>query len=173
MDRLDRFTIIALAVLLIGAVTVGYQFEKDQLRKGLDRTKQLAAATQAGTNDPRMKIARELLHSGNIPKAEMLLNELLQGYPYEAELYMLLGDVKMGKLDSIGALAFYQEAIDLNPDYLDKKTPSFQGKKIKVAVEEARTEIERHLRSSPGDEQLGKAKKTMYYLLRRLAGSCG
>ncbi len=173
MDRLDRYAVLALVALIAGAVPVGYQFQEDLIRKAADQAKQSTAAIQPGAVDPRMKIARDLLHAGNAPKAETLLNEMLKSRPYEAELYLLLGDVKMRRLDPVGALFYYREAIDLNPDYLDKKTPSFQGKKIKVAVEEARGEIEKNLRSNPGDDQLGKAKKTMYYLLRRLAGSCG
>lgn len=173
MDRLERYTVLALALLLAGAVLIGFRFQDEFLRRAGDKAKQAKAVTQQGAADPRVKIARDLLAAGNGAKAGQLLQELLKTYPYEAELYLLLGDVEMKKLDAVAALPYYREAIDLNPDYLDKKTPSFQGKKIKVAVEEARVELEKRLRGTPGDERLGKAKKTMYYLLRRIAGSCG
>ena len=86
---------------------------------------------------------------------------------------MLMGDLFMRKQDPVKAMHEYRQAIDLNPDYLDKKTPLFQGKKLKVAVGEALAEIEHRLRQNPGDEALRSEKKIIYYLYRRIAGSCG
>jgi len=67
----------------------------------------------------------------------------------------------------------YKEAVDLNPDYLDKKTDLFQGKKLKVAVDEALDEIEMELKANPGDKSMKDSRKLIYYLKRRIAGSCG
>ena len=67
----------------------------------------------------------------------------------------------------------YKEAISLNPDFLDKKTKEFQGKKIKVTVEEAMTAIETRLQNNPGDDQLKDHRQTVYFMKRKLAGSCG
>jgi hypothetical protein len=85
---------------------------------------------------------------------------------------MVLGDIYMRKQQAVRGVLEYREAIDLNPDYLDKKTPLFQGKKLKVAVREALTEIEEGLRRNPADESLKKGRKALYYLQRRIAGSC-
>jgi hypothetical protein len=86
---------------------------------------------------------------------------------------MLGGDLLMRKQDPVRAMYEYKQAVDLNPDYLDKKTPLFQGKKLKVSVSEALTEIEGRIRKSPGDESLKREKKEIYYFYRRIAGSCG
>jgi hypothetical protein len=67
----------------------------------------------------------------------------------------------------------YREAVDLNPDYLDKKAPDFQGKKIKNTVNEARQLIEVELNKNSADKDIQSYRKTVYYMLRKIAGSCG
>ncbi len=86
---------------------------------------------------------------------------------------MLLGDVLLRKQEVVKAVIEYKEAVDLNPDYLDKKTQLFQGKKLKVAVTEGLAELERDIKGHPGDEDMKKNRRIMYYLQRRIAGSCG
>jgi hypothetical protein len=67
----------------------------------------------------------------------------------------------------------YRNGIDLNPDYLDKKTKVFQGKKIKATVLEAKAAIDKELKADSGNGDLRQKRKTVYYMLRRIAGSCG
>lgn len=86
---------------------------------------------------------------------------------------MMMGDVFMRKQDPVSAMFSYREAVDLNPDYVDKKTPLFQGRKIKNTLDEAKVIITGTLSVTPDDKEMTGARKTMYYLLRRLAGSCG
>ena len=71
-------------------------------------------------------------------------------FPYEGELYMLKGDILVRRQQPVAAMYAYKEAIGLNPDFLDKKTRQFQGRKIKNTVEEALTAIESGLRAQPG-----------------------
>ena len=173
MDKIDRYTTIALVLLIAGALAVGYRFQEESRRKAADPVKPSATGVSPVALDPRVKTARALLLAGQGAKAEPLIAGLLKSSPYEAELHMLMADALMNRLDSVASLAYYREAVDLNPDYLDRKTRSFQGKKIKSAVDEAGGEIERGLRRDPGDARLLQAKKILYYLLRRIAGSCG
>jgi hypothetical protein len=86
---------------------------------------------------------------------------------------MMLGDLRMRQQIPIDAMLAYKEAVDLNPDYLDKKTPDFQGKKIKNTVKEAGSLIEAALKNSSGDKELQAHRKAVYYMLRKIAGSCG
>ncbi len=71
------------------------------------------------------------------------------------------------------ALKAYRDAIDRNPDYLDRSTPVFQGRKVKHAVAEGLSEIERRAADGLATDQLKADRKLIYYLQRRLAGSCG
>jgi hypothetical protein len=67
----------------------------------------------------------------------------------------------------------YRNAIDLNPDFLDKNTEVFQGKKIKATVLEAKAFIDKDLAANRVNGDLREKRKTVYYMLRRIAGSCG
>ena len=86
---------------------------------------------------------------------------------------MLMGDIYIRRQELIKAVLEYKEAVDLNPDYLDKKTPLFQGKKLKGAVKEALDEIEKKIKANNDDEAMRQNRKVIYYLQRRIAGSCG
>jgi hypothetical protein len=97
-----------------------------------------------------------------------MIRELKQKFGYQGELSMLMGDVLMRKQQPIMAMHEYKEAIDLNPDYLDKKTPLFQGKKMKIAVGEALAEIGLN-RPSP-TTILSKKKSDLF--VPRISGSC-
>ncbi len=174
MDWFDRIAIGAVAVLAAGSVVLmqGHRAERPADRPQ-QRTQPAAADAPSEELAPRLNLIRNLIESGSLAEAEGLIRELLGKFPYESELSMLLGDVLMRKQQPIEAMHAYKTAIELNPDYLDKKTPLFQGKKLKVAVGEAQAEIDEQIRQHPGDEALKREKKTIYYLYRKIAGSCG
>ncbi len=174
MDNLDRISIIILIILITAMGVIGMDYHGDD---------ESNANNAAGINrnitgiseipDSRIKMLRNLVAVNNIGKAEALLEGMLKEYPYEGEPYMLMGDIMMRKQDPVAAIYAYKEAVDLNPDYVDKKAGLFQGRKIKVAIDEAKESINAAISKSPGDRKMKTAKKTMYYLLRKLAGSCG
>ena len=175
MDRLDRISIWAIVTLIISsfALISGHMGEARP-----DRKVQQGRATGdlSLTNvemDRKVKLIKNLMESENLGQAEILTKELIQKYPYEGEPHMIMGDVLMRRQEPVRAMLEYKEAVGLNPDYLDKKTPLFQGKKLKTAVREALTEIDRRIGRNPGDESLRSDRKIIYYLQRKIAGSCG
>ena len=175
MDRFDKISIGAIAVLVAGAALVawadheGQRTERPVLQRGMAREQ----APVDAELEARLKVLTNLLESGGLTEAEALAQDLVRRNPYRAEPHMLQGDVLLRKQDAVGAMHAYKHAIELEPDYLDKKTERFQGKKLKVAVGEALAEIERRLKQRPDDAALKAEKKTVYYLYRRIAGSCG
>ena len=174
MDRLDRISIWAIVILIISsfALISGHMGEARPDRSPQQRAAVSNAAATSGEIAGRVKLARNLMEAGNLVKAEVLVRDLIQNYPYEGEPRMVMGDICMRRQEPVRGMLEYKEAIDLNPDYLDKKTPLFQGKKLKIAVREALAEIDEGLRQNPADESLKKDRKTLYYLQRRIAGSC-
>jgi hypothetical protein len=176
MDRFDNISIGALVVLLVVSTAVIYD-HRSEAKPDRSRPQQ----TPAPQEDPAAraeleragKLVRNLLEAGSLSQAETLVLELVRKYPYQGEPHMLMGDLLMRKQDPVQAMIAYKQAIDVEPDYLDKKTPLFQGKKLKVAVGEALAEIERRLKQRPHDGALKAEKKTVYYLYRKIAGSCG
>lgn len=175
MDRLDRLSIWGIVILIISsfALISGHMGEA-RLARSLQQQKTASTEPAAASDGitSQVKLIRSLMEAGNLAKAEPLAEELIRNHPLQAEAWMALGDVYMRKQESVKGVLQYKEAVDLNPDYLDKKTPLFQGKKLKVAVREALDEIEAGLARNPADEKLKEARKTIYYLQRMIAGSC-
>jgi hypothetical protein len=176
MDRLDKTAIGAIAVLLIGSAVLIQGMRAEGKPEQPHDQKAVAAAQNpdaAAALEKAARPIRNLLEAGSFSQAEFLIRELARNHPYQGEPSMLMGDLFMRKQEPVKAMYEYKQAIDLNPDYLDKKTPLFQGKKLKIAVGEALAEIDRQLKANPGDESLKREKKMVYYLYRKIAGSCG
>ena len=175
MDALDKISLGIIVILLAGsAVVVETQLREVKPDRSIKQTLPASGSAVASQElSSASRIIRNLMEAGNLAKAETLARELVQSHPYEGESHMLLGDLYMRKQEPLKAVHEYKEAVELNPDYLDKKTPLFQGKKLKVSVGEALAEIERQVRSDPGNDALKSEKKLIYYLYRKIAGSCG
>ncbi len=174
MDKLDKLTTFVVAALVLyGTVLLVLDSRRPVEEK--NRFQRVAAAQSATPAELERKIqlAKTLLAGDNIEKSELLVDALLDDNPFEGKLYMLKGDILLRRQQPVAAMYQYREAIGLNPDFLDKKTPLFQGKKIKVTVEEAMAAIEAGLRDNPGDRTLKTDRETVYYMKRKLAGSCG
>jgi tetratricopeptide (TPR) repeat protein len=175
MDGLDRVSIWAIALLIIGssALISHHMGEAKPERK---ESRMMPAFVYQAVNPEVANSAaaiKNLMEGSNLNKAESLAREMIGKYPHEGELRMLMGDILMRRQELVKAILEYREAIDLNPDYLDRKTPLFQGKKLKVAVREALEDIERKIKANPEDETMKQYRKVIYYLQRRIAGSCG
>jgi len=173
MDKLDRFSIFAIIVLLLSslALMTNYMGEARSVR---DDHKEKTSNNTVGISEieNEVKAIKVLIEGGKLSRAEMLTKELIHENPHEGEPRIIMGDIFMRKQEPIMAVLEYKEAIDINPDYLDRKTPLFQGKKMDVAVKEALSEIERNLGKNPEDALMKKHRKNVYYLQRRLAGGC-
>lgn len=174
MDRLDRLSIWAIVILIISssALISHHVGETKSGRDGHESKTTLNSPIVLAESVNEVQAIKSLIEGNNLYKAEMLVNELIQKYPYEGEPRMLLGDIFMRRQDPVKAILEYKEAVDLNADYLDKNAPLFQGKKIKVAVKEATAEIEKRIKANPEDAFAKKFKKDVYYLQRKIAGSC-
>jgi tetratricopeptide (TPR) repeat protein len=174
MDTLDRLSIWAIVVLIITSfvLTGGHRGEAKPEKK----QQKIAAADYVVINveiENKIKVAGNLMESNNLEKAEILAKEMIEKFPYEGAPYMVMGDILMRRQEQIKAMPAYKSAVDLNPDYLDKKTPLFQGKKLKVAVNEALDEVEKEITAHPDNTSMKQSRKLIYYLKRRIAGSCG
>jgi cytochrome c-type biogenesis protein CcmH/NrfG len=175
MDSFDKASVAALVVLGL-ASSVVIMGHRSEVKPDQNKVQRLAAQEDPAARmelDNAGKLIRNLLEAGSLSQAEALIGELIRKHPYQGAPHMFMGDLLMRKQDPVRAMYAYQQAIDLNPDYLDKKTPLFQGKKLKVAVGEALTEIESRIRKDPGNGSLKGEKKVIYYFYRRIAGSCG
>ncbi|MHB8811568.1 MAG: tetratricopeptide repeat protein [Desulfobulbaceae bacterium] len=174
MDRLDKWTaFFVLALSCYATVLLISANGTSQAKEDEKRSQEVRQHVLTPELDSKIQTAKNLLRQENLEKSEALVTTLLGEFPYEGELYMLKGDILVRRQQPVAAMYEYKEAIQLNPDFLDKKTKQFQGKKIKVTVEEAMAAIESGLRKDPEDSKLRNDQKTLYFMKRKLAGSCG
>jgi hypothetical protein len=173
MDKLDRFSVFAIIVLLLSSLALMTNHMGEARSDRDDKKKGASDNTVVHSKiEDEVKAIKDLIEGGNLSRAEMLTKELIQEHPYEGNPRIIMGDIFMRKQEPIMAVLEYKEAIDINPDYLDRQTPMFQGKKMEVAVKEALLEIEKNLGKNPEDAIMKKHRKNVYYLQRRLAGGC-
>jgi predicted negative regulator of RcsB-dependent stress response len=174
MDTLDKIStlIIILLVLSLGVLGLEYQGAADNSTGSTSRKYGNSISTNEVPPESIEKV-KNLIAANNIEKAEALVGEMLEKYSYEGDVHMLKGDIMMRKQDPVASIDSYRAAVELDPDYVDKKAPSFQGRKIRIAVDEAKTIIDNALAKTPDNKEMKKCRKTVYYLLRSLAGSCG
>lgn len=174
MDRLDKLTIISVTLMLLYGgfllITAADQPRMDRNEKSKQIAHQYMVSPEL---DSKIKLAANLLVQGNLEKTESLVKSLITEFPYEGKLYMLKGDIMMRRQQPVAAMYEYKEAIELNPDFLDKKTELFQGKKIKVTVEEAMAAIQSGLQKQPDNGKLKDDREMVYFMKRKIAGSCG
>jgi Flp pilus assembly protein TadD len=174
MDKHDKLTVLSVTILMLyGAVLLLTAPDKPQ---AMSTDKRRVASQQYIANpelDSKIRLAKNLIAQDNLEKTELLVNSLIGEFPYKGELFILKGDILMRRQQPVAAMYEYKEAVDLNPDFLDKKTKLFQGKKIKITVEEAMAAIESDLQQHPDNTQLKSDRKIVYYMKRKIAGSCG
>jgi tetratricopeptide (TPR) repeat protein len=173
MDNLDKYSAVSIVLLIIlSTILIFYQ-----VGSGEADHRNIMVERQYAPPNPELKkkvqIASALMENGKLDKATVLIEELVSQFPYDGSPYMMLGDLRIRQQAPLEAMLAFREAVDLNPDYLDKKAPDFQGKKIKNTVNEARHLIEVELNKKSADKELRSYRKTVYYMLRKLAGSCG
>ncbi len=174
MDNLDKISILIIAVLVTVLIVFGLDYKsEDDISAKLILTKAVYANGLNEIPVEKIRILKDLIANDNINKAEAWVGALLGEYPYDGAPHMMMGNIMLRKQDPVAAMYSYRKAVDLNPDYVDKKAELFQGRKIKNTVNEAKDIIDKALLKNNGDKDMKKAKKTVYYLMRRLAGSCG
>ncbi len=171
MDKLDKISIVAIILLVVSASFLVVVHADDE--QGQEQFVEQRVRVFNPELDQKVRVAKDLLENNNLLKAEELAKLLVSEYPYDGGPHMVLGDIELRKQDPVAAMEAYKDAIDLNPDFLDKKTEDFQGKKIKATVLEAKAVIEKELAKGQSANDLKEKRKTVYYMLRRIAGSCG
>lgn len=173
MDRLDKFSACAIVIFLAWALVLVVQQVQDGSGTGvgLNNKQEVVRVIDPNLNK-KIDLAKNLLANNSIEQAEQLIDQLVVAYPFEGMPFLLKGDIYLYRQRPILAMLEYKKAVDLNPDFLDKNTETFQGKKIKKTVEEAFVAIEEGLDRDPENEELKQNKKILYYMLRKIAGSC-
>lgn len=175
LDLLDRLSLLILVLLVVAALClIVFQSEPSGKTVKTARGLRQSVVLPNPELDKKLAAATTLLNGGDPGKAGQLLDALIVEFPYEGGPHMLKGDLYLRQQQPVEAMLEFRQGVDLNPDYLDKKMKEvFQGKKVKANLEEARRAVDGGLARNPGDATLKEQRKVVYYMLRKVAGSCG
>ncbi|MBU0728668.1 MAG: hypothetical protein KKE17_10510 [Proteobacteria bacterium] len=174
MDKLDKVSSIIIIFLILwgGFLTAREISSPRKADAARDQQKALANFYNPELSN-KLKVAGNLLINNSLDKAEELIKSLVADFPYDGRPHMLFADLYMRKFQPISAMYEFQNGVDLNPDFLDKKTALFQGKKIRVSLEEAKAAIDKIQNEDAANPDMKQHRKTYYYMKRKIAGSCG
>ena len=173
MDRLDKISYLAIGILTIWiAVLIGIQKPNSNDANTLPGRVLNTVQYNNPELEKKIELAKNLLPD-NRQRAEELISSLITEYPYNGMPYLLEGDLFLYRQQPVQAMHSYRQSVDLNLDFVDKKTPLYQGKKIHNTVNEAEEVINGSLAEQKDDPVMKQYKKEVYYMKRRLAGSCG
>jgi tetratricopeptide (TPR) repeat protein len=176
MDWLDKLSIAAIAAITV--IAIGMLANHEIIKRRHDnpgtevKNEKSSYALQMET-DKRMyqEIAsykEQGLYTEAMAKLEYIRKknpEKPMSYVYLAQLYLEQGRLADG-------IHNYRRAVEMEPDYVDERTPLFIGDEIKEVVEEGREKFGREKALKPEDKEVRKALKDIYYLQSRIAGGC-
>jgi Flp pilus assembly protein TadD len=114
----------------------------------------------------------KLQKESNYSKAMTELEEIIRANPEKTQSYVLKAQLLNNLGELAEAVAMYRKAIEMDPDFVDKKSPLFIGNSVMEFIPEARGKLNREKKLKPGDKTIKAALENIYYLQRRIAGGC-
>lgn len=171
MDRLDAWGVGVVAVLLGSAAALNATQPPDAHSTTPRGVAVLTPA--AGQGPAALTRARHLMEADSVTEAERLVDGHLQAHPDDAAAHVLRAELWMRRQDPLAAVLEYRRAVLLEPDYLDRRTPLYQGGRMKTAMQEGTDEVARRQAAGTQPEQLKVYRQAIHSLHKRLEGSCG
>jgi tetratricopeptide (TPR) repeat protein len=176
MDRLDKLSIAAIAgfTLIIVGMLVNHEVTGTQ-----QHNPGPAVKVQPDAHTLQMEMDKKIYqgvisykNKGLYAEAMAELRDVMARYPERPRSYVYLAQLylEQGKLGD--AIHHYRKAVEVEPDYVDDRTPLFIGDKIKAVVTEGREKFAREKALKPKDKKIKMALQDVYYLQSRLAGGC-
>ena len=175
MDRLDKFSIGAIFVLAAFCAYIAVFALLSYSRQEAENAGHEAVGHYYSPQELQQKteLAKRLLANNNLEQAREFISGMVADYPYAGVPFMMMGDLFMREQKPVKAMLEYKKGVDLNPDFLDKKTQLFQGKKIKNNLDEVQSILEKRLEANPDNGEWKEMREVLYYMRRKVAGSCG
>jgi tetratricopeptide (TPR) repeat protein len=173
LDKLSIAAIAGIAVVTIGMLASHELMERRQHNPGGEaKTEESPYALQMEEDARLFAEVRTLEEQGRYQEAMAEVKGIMENYPEKPTSYVYLGRMHFKQGELAQSIAYYRQAVEMEPDYVDERTPLFIGEEIKEIVEEGREKFGREKELKPDDQQVRDALKHIYYLQSRLAGGC-
>lgn len=176
MDWLDKLSIAAIVAITLITVSMLADQEMTIRRQDNPGTEAIeeknSYALQMETDKKIYQEVASYKEQGLYTEAIAKLEDIKKGYPEKSLSYVYLAQLylEQGRLGD--GIHNYLRAVEMEPDYVDERTPLFIGDEIKKVVEEGREKFGREKALKPEDKEVSNALKDVYYLQSRLAGGC-
>ena len=174
---LDSFTTVSLAVLIVITAVMLVQHGAMALQeKGASVSrKELADEMYQKRLAQDKKIYKEverLFGMRQYTAAKEVLQKVEREHPDNPRSFIFMARLQYNTGNIVEAISNYRQAVDSEPDFVDKQTPLFMGKAIKEDLTAAKEKLVREMKSRPEDKEIKKALDELLYLQRRVAGGC-
>ena len=175
MDWLDKLSIAAITGITL--ITIGMLANQQIVKRRQNNPG--AAKEEKNPYSLQMEINKKIYQEyvsykkqGLHAEAMAELKNIVKKYPEKPMSYVYMAQLflKQGKMGD--SIHYYRRAVEMEPDYVDQRTPLFIGDEIKELVEEGREKFGREKALKPKDNVVKKALQDVYYLQSRLAGGC-
>jgi tetratricopeptide (TPR) repeat protein len=176
MDWLDRLSIAAIVVITIMVISM---LANQEIMKGRQDNPDVEGKQDKSPYALQMEVDKKLYQEvisykeqGRYPEAMAKLKAIMKKYPERSLSYVYMAQLYLKQGNLGDSIHNYRRAVEIEPDYVDKRTPLFIGDKIKQLVTEGRKKFGREKMLRPKDKDVRKTIDDIYYLQSRLAGGC-
>ncbi len=172
---LDRVTWGVLIVLVICTTSMLLQKQFFSRNSGLEQAKKPQGKNYQQIISRNSTIYQQVFTLHGRRKFSLAMEKLRaiqKSHPNNPLSLVFQAQLEYGLGNLIPALHSYRQAVDLEPDYVDKNTPLFIGNSIMALINEAKTILGRERRLKPDDTRIKLAIEEARYLQRRIAGGC-
>ncbi len=176
MDWLDKLSIAAITGITL--ITMG-MLANQQIVKRRQNNPGVAAKDEKSSYSLQMEINKKIYQEfvsykkqGLHTEAMAELKNIVKRYPAKPMSYVYMAQLFLKQGNMGDSIHYYRRAVEMEPDYVDQRTPLFIGDEIKELVEEGREKFGREKALKPKDNVVKKALQNVYYLQSRLAGGC-
>jgi len=176
MDWLDKLSIAAIAGLTL--ITAGMLENQEVVKRridnpgGVDERNKESYISQMEMDKQMYAEATSYQKKGLYAEAITELEDISKSHPEKSLSYVYLAQLYLSQGKLSASIHNYRRAVEIEPDYVDKRTLLFMGDEIRELVKEGMEKLEREKKLKPQDKQIRQALKDVYYLQRRLAGGC-
>ena len=173
LDRLSIAAIAAIAVITIGMLANQALMQREEENPGEEaKGGKSSYALQMEEDNKLFKEVRAFQEQGDYQEAMAQAKDIMKSYPKKSMPYVYLARLHFKQGELRETIINYRLAVEMEPDYVDERTPLFLGEEIKQIVEEGREKFGREKVLKPEDSQVRNTLKDIYYLQSRLAGGC-
>jgi tetratricopeptide (TPR) repeat protein len=173
LDKLSMAAIVGLTVIAIGMLANHEIIKRRHDNPGTEAKNEKGSyALQMETDKKIYQEVASYKEQGLYTEAMAKLEDIRKKYPEKPMSYVYLAQLYLEEGRLADGIHNYRRAVEMEPDYVDERTPLFIGDKIKELVIEGREKFGREKALKPKDKKVMKTLKDIYYLQSRVAGGC-